>query len=75
MKAEDKEVNGVNSGFNTYIRHSCSSSAWKWYVRLSVEEQKENGGEMQPLQFKRTIYSIRGESGNSGKNNIHLDPR
>lgn len=73
MKAEDKEVNGVNSGFNTYIRHSCSSSAWKWYVRLSVEEQKK-GGEMQPLQFER-IYSIRGESVNSGKNNIHLDPR
>lgn len=25
------------SSFNTYIIHSCSSSAWKWYVRLSIE--------------------------------------
>lgn len=27
--------------FCTYIMHSCSSSAWKWYVRLSARTKRE----------------------------------
>lgn len=30
-----------HTNFCTYIMHSCSSSAWKWYVRLSARTEKE----------------------------------
>lgn len=40
-----EEVNDVNMKptivFNTYIMHSCSSSAWKWYVRLPTKQEEK----------------------------------
>lgn len=40
-----EEVNDVNMKptvvSSTYIMHSCSSSAWKWYVRLPMKQEEK----------------------------------
>lgn len=36
----EQHEHAAHSSSNTYITHSCSSSAWKWYVRLSIEKEK-----------------------------------
>lgn len=40
---------------HTYTTHSCSSSAWKWYVLLSAGRGREGSGAWKGQHFKKGL--------------------